>query len=306
MARPLPPDQMRHLADQGTGVVRGVEAVGGHGDLDHAGCGTLALDRAIGGTVGVRADDQVEVRQVGMVRRARHRIPAGLPDLGQDRGQGLARVQKMDVANGHATGIAGCRRACQRDESTRQTYMLKFNKMADATGCCDHPVPMMSSAMLEISMTDLEIRACSANDLEGLGKVLESIDLFPSNMLPELISPFLGGDSTELWLTCLVDGNPSALCYARAERLTQGTWNMLALGVDAGIQGRGIGTALIAELEKQLRAKDARLVIVETSSTQPFDKTRAFYGRNGYREEATIRDFWSEKDDKIIFRKKLR
>lgn len=116
-------------------------------------------------------------------------------------------------------------------------------------------------------MTALDIRLCSASDLKGLGKVLDSIDLFPAEMLPELMSPFLGADPADLWLTCLSEESLAALCFARAERLTQGTWNMLALGVDAGFQGRGIGAALVAALEEQLRARGARIVIVDTSST---------------------------------------
>ena len=155
-------------------------------------------------------------------------------------------------------------------------------------------------------MTALDIRLCSASDLEGLGKVLDSIDLFPAEMLPELMSPFLGGDPADLWLTCLSEETLAALCFARAERLTQGTWNMLALGVDAGFQGRGIGAALVAALEEQLRARGARIVIVDTSSTGPYEMARTFYARNGYREEARIRDFWAEGDHKITFRKALR
>ncbi len=155
-------------------------------------------------------------------------------------------------------------------------------------------------------MTALDIRLCSASDLDGLGQVLDSIDLFPAEMLPELMSPFLGGDTADLWLTCLAGGTPAALCFARAERLTEGTWNMLALGVGADFQGRGIGAALVAALEEQLRAKGARIVIVDTSSTGQYEKARAFYARNGYEEEATIRDFWADGDHKITYRKTLR
>ena len=46
-------------------------------------------------------------------------------------------------------------------------------------------------------------------------------------------------------------------------------------------------------------------MIVDTSGTEAFAETRAFYRKNGYTEEARIRDYWADGDDKITFRKPL-
>ena len=46
-------------------------------------------------------------------------------------------------------------------------------------------------------------------------------------------------------------------------------------------------------------------MIVDTSGTDDFAMTRKFYSQNGYEEEARIRDFWADGDDKVIFRKAL-
>jgi ribosomal protein S18 acetylase RimI-like enzyme len=46
-------------------------------------------------------------------------------------------------------------------------------------------------------------------------------------------------------------------------------------------------------------------LIVDTSSLPEFESTRNFYRKNGYTEEARIREFWKAGDDKIIYRKSL-
>ena len=55
----------------------------------------------------------------------------------------------------------------------------------------------------------------------------------------------------------------------------------------------------------RLKARAARLLIVDTSSLPAFDGARAFYPALGFREEARIRDFWTDGDDKVTFAKRL-
>lgn len=150
------------------------------------------------------------------------------------------------------------------------------------------------------------IRPTKAEDLPTLQHVLAETQLFPPDMLPDMIAPFLGGTaSDELWLTAEVDGQAAGLCYAAAEPMTEGTWNMRAIAVHPACQGTGIGTGLTDHLEQSLRRTEQRLLIVDTSGLDDFRQTRAFYRRNGYTEEARIRDFWAAGDDKIVFRKAL-
>ena len=68
----------------------------------------------------------------------------------------------------------------------------------------------------------------------------------------------------------------------------------------AGLHRHGI-----AHVEDDLKARDQRLLLVETSGLESFDLTRRFYRKNGYDEEARIRDFYRAGEDKIIFRKAL-
>ncbi|MCY6382099.1 GNAT family N-acetyltransferase [Hoeflea prorocentri] len=149
------------------------------------------------------------------------------------------------------------------------------------------------------------IKPTTEDDIPALLIVLDQTGLFPSDMLPDMLAPSLQGDTGAFWLTCHLDGAAVGLCYTAPEELTDGAWNMLALAVRPDLQGKKLGAALVAAAEQHLREKNQRILIVDTSSTEDFARTRTFYARNGYEEEARIRDFWSEGDDKVIFRKAL-
>ncbi len=143
-------------------------------------------------------------------------------------------------------------------------------------------------------------------DLSGIKSILETIELFPPEMLEEMIADFLENpNSNALWLTYSENEIPLGFVFCNIEMLTDGTYNMYAIGVKNYQQGKGIGAKLVNAVETQLRTKGGRVLIVDTSSTDEFGATRNFYLKNGYEKEAVIRDFWAEGDDKVVFRKKL-
>lgn len=152
----------------------------------------------------------------------------------------------------------------------------------------------------------MNIRPTKHDDLPDLQEVVDGTELFQSEMLPAMVGSFLSGDeSRDLWLTCEVDGKAVGFCYAVPEDLTDGTWNMLALAVLPLLQGKGHGAALVAQPETTLKGREQRVLIVDTSGEATFAPTREFYRKNGYAEEARIRDFWAAGDDKIVFWKSL-
>ncbi len=136
--------------------------------------------------------------------------------------------------------------------------------------------------------------------------MLDGTELFPSEMLPDMLSDFLSSsEGTDIWLTYEADGVPIGFCYAAPEALTEGTWNMLAIAVLPSKQGLGAGGAIVAHLEDTLRKQGHRVLIADTSGAEAFSQTRAFYRKAGYTQEARIRDFWAQGDDKVVFWKAL-
>jgi ribosomal protein S18 acetylase RimI-like enzyme len=87
--------------------------------------------------------------------------------------------------------------------------------------------------------------------------------------------------------------------------LTEGTYDLYWIAVDPAAQGRGLGHALMAQVEAQIRAQGGRLLLIETSSTSPYEPARRLYLSSGFGLEATIRDFYAPGDDLLIFSKHL-
>lgn len=154
-------------------------------------------------------------------------------------------------------------------------------------------------------MTQIDIRPTQAGDVPALQAVLEQTGLFPADLLPEMIGPALAGEVQELWFTALSDGIARGFCYAVPEEMTDGTWNLLAIAVDPEVQGLGFGRLLVDAAERRLQTDGQRLLLVDTSGKAEFDGARQFYLHLGFAEEARIRDFWADGDDKITFRKSL-
>ena len=154
-------------------------------------------------------------------------------------------------------------------------------------------------------MSDIVIQPTVLGDIPGLRRILDQTELFPSDMLPDMLAPSLAGETEAFWLTCHLADEPVGFCYATPEDLTDGTWNLLALAVRPDVQGKRLGAALVAAAEQRLRDQGQRLLIVETSGVEAFAGVRRFYGRIGYAAVACIPDFWAAGDDKVIFSKTL-
>jgi ribosomal protein S18 acetylase RimI-like enzyme len=86
---------------------------------------------------------------------------------------------------------------------------------------------------------------------------------------------------------------------------TDRTWDLYWIAVDTALQGAGIGTILLEEVERRLARLHARMLIAETSSRSDYAATRGFYGRRGYAEVARVRDFYAPGDDRILFVKRF-
>jgi len=129
--------------------------------------------------------------------------------------------------------------------------------------------------------------------------------MFPSEMLEGMTAAYFAGDNEAHRWVVAEAGTVAGIAYTIPEPLTEGTWNTLCICVDPEVHGQGIGSALMRHIEDELRREGARVLLVETSGTPDFERTRGFYDMLGYEREARIRDYYSAGDDKIIFRKAL-
>jgi ribosomal protein S18 acetylase RimI-like enzyme len=98
---------------------------------------------------------------------------------------------------------------------------------------------------------------------------------------------------------------PIAISYCAPERLTEGTYNLYLIAVHKNHQGNGIGAGMMSYIEALLKDNGERILLIETSGLQEFERTRTFYDKCGYNREALIGDFYREGEDKVVFWKKL-
>ncbi len=149
------------------------------------------------------------------------------------------------------------------------------------------------------------IRPVEKNDLPALKAVIDATGLFPGEMLDDMTSGYFHDQmSGDLWYTHDEDG-PRAVAYVAPERMTAGTWNLYLIAVHPDQQRQGVGAAMIHYIERHLAEKGHRVLLVETSGLPEFEKTRAFYLKCHYDQEARIRDFYDAGEDKVVFRKSL-
>jgi GNAT superfamily N-acetyltransferase len=150
------------------------------------------------------------------------------------------------------------------------------------------------------------IRQIIKSDLDSLKAVIDSKELFPADLLDEMTSDFFTNEKTQdIWLTKHIDNKPIAVVYCAPERMTSGTYNLYLIAIHKDFQGQGIGAELMAHVENLLKGNSNRILIVETSGLPEFELTRKFYAKLNYKHEATIRAFYQDGEDKIVYWKKL-
>ena len=71
----------------------------------------------------------------------------------------------------------------------------------------------------------------------------------------------------------------------------------------ADVAATGDAALLLKTAEEYIQTRSGALMIVETSSTQKYERTRAFYVKYGYAELARIRQYYRPGDDLIIYGK---
>ena len=153
------------------------------------------------------------------------------------------------------------------------------------------------------------IRPTKPDDTTALIALADATGLFQPNQLEqlgEMLSDYFSSnsDSDQFWITD-DDNGAVGVAYCEMERMTHGTWNLQLIAIQPNRQGQGRGSSLLRYVEQLLMVRGGRVLLVETSGLPDFDRTRAFYRKGGFDEEARIRGFYKAGDDKIIYRKAL-
>jgi ribosomal protein S18 acetylase RimI-like enzyme len=157
------------------------------------------------------------------------------------------------------------------------------------------------------TLTRPALRHLTAADRGRIEEITRAVGLFHADEVPVALEVFDGavaGSPDYLALGATIDGGLAGwICWGPTP-CTQGTYDLYWMAVDPALHGAGIGTALVAEMERRL-AGTARLVVVETAGRAAYAPTRAFYQARGYRRAAVIPDFYAPGDDQVVYVKTL-
>jgi ribosomal protein S18 acetylase RimI-like enzyme len=140
-------------------------------------------------------------------------------------------------------------------------------------------------------------RMFRSNAIFGPHEVAVALEVFDASLVP--------GQQDYQSLAAEVDGRVAGwICWGPTP-CTDGTYDMYWIAVDPSVHGAGLGSMLVAEMERRLTGR-ARLIVVETGGRNEYDATRGFYLARGYEEVARVKDFYAPGDDQVILVKRLK
>jgi ribosomal protein S18 acetylase RimI-like enzyme len=118
----------------------------------------------------------------------------------------------------------------------------------------------------------------------------------------DLADTTLDGSETYRWLIAERDGTlVGYTCFDRIP-LASISFDLFWIAVHPSMQGTGLARELMERTASFVRGKRGHSIYAETSSTELYARTRAFYLKAGFTEVARIEDFYKIGDAKIIFR----
>jgi GNAT superfamily N-acetyltransferase len=157
----------------------------------------------------------------------------------------------------------------------------------------------------------MKIRSIYQQDKPSLAQLLSRIPAFDQNdqeIAMELIDTSIDHPDQPDYLFLIADNEdnqPAGYACFGPTPLTVGTFDLYWIAVDPAYAGRGIGTLLLQAAEQNVRSRQGRMLLIETSSSQDYERTRHFYLKNGYVLVGTIQDFYRPGEDRVTYLKRF-
>jgi len=147
-------------------------------------------------------------------------------------------------------------------------------------------------------------------DIQRVMEIVESTKFFYDHeveIAAELVAERLAqGESTGYYFVFAeVDGISAA--YACFGPITMSTtcFDLYWIATHNDFRGKGVGKKLLEETCNQAKSMGCKILIAETSGLPHYEPTRAFYIKNNFILEATLKDFYTDGDDKLFYTKRI-
>ncbi len=154
-----------------------------------------------------------------------------------------------------------------------------------------------------------EIRKTIATDVAAITEFVRKTGFFRDSEIDiaaEVLNDAVSGrDDSYRSYSCLSGSEVIGwVCFGHTP-CTVSTYDIYWIAVSPSAQRGGIGSGLLSFAESAIAGKGGYLTVIETSGADMYIPTQQFYMSNGYKLEATIRDFYDINDHKLVFTKRL-
>ena len=148
------------------------------------------------------------------------------------------------------------------------------------------------------------------SDIRTVHDIVESTKFFYDyevEIAAELVEERLrDGESTGYYFVFAeVDGKTVAYSCFGPITMSQTCFDLYWIVTHNDYRGKGIGRKLLEETFRISREMGCKIIIAETSGLPHYEPTRAFYLNNNFINEARIKDFYAEGDDKVYYTKRI-
>lgn len=148
------------------------------------------------------------------------------------------------------------------------------------------------------------------SDVKRVYDIIDSTHFFYDHevvIAAELVAERIeqGEESGYFFVFAEVDGVTVAYSCFGPITMSTTSFDLYWIATHNDFRGKGIGRKLMDETCNQARRMGCKILIAETSGLPHYEPTRAFYINNEFILEATLKDFYTDGDDKLFYTKRI-
>jgi GNAT superfamily N-acetyltransferase len=148
------------------------------------------------------------------------------------------------------------------------------------------------------------------SDIDRVREIIESTKFFYDHEVEiavELVAERLElGESTGYYFVFAeADGVTVAYSCFGPILMSTTSFDLYWIATHNDYRGMGIGRKLIEETSRVAKNMGCKILIAETSGLPHYEPTRAFYTSNAFILEASLKDFYTDGDDKLFYTKRI-
>jgi len=150
-------------------------------------------------------------------------------------------------------------------------------------------------------------RGITTKDRKAIEEILRSTDFFYEFEIQTALeiadATLAKGEekSGYLWMKVIDnDGFVAFANYAKNDFSTH-SWDLFWIAVHQNSRNKKLGSILLKAVEEDVKKAGGKILWIETSGRPLYSSTEAFYQRNGYTLQASLKDFYADGDPKQIY-----